>query len=328
MTRLALVHETAGAAEAEASVLMPVYNSATMVGEAIESVLSQADCRLDILVSDDRSGDGTFEAARQTVEAYRGPHRVRLFQAVEHLGIDHLHELVDRAACRLLIEAHGDDVSHPGRMARLVAIHRETRAALIVSLCDRRDEPAGLVTPERPPAGMVTGWVGLEQCVPPEASGLLAGARYAFDRVIHDDFPRLDSARAPSSHDRIQAFRAALLGRLWFTEERLLQCRRHAGQASRGLVDRQSALSMQFGWSLRHLAAIRAMQEDLKHAKAHDLIQEKAAKAARRLLARRAKGLRAELLDSRDALVRSGLQPVWVSGEELMRRNASKPAGS
>jgi len=328
MSALTLIHETPGASEPDASVLMPLFNSASMVAEAVESVLSQDGCVLDVLLSDDVSGDGTLERAEEVVRRHGGPHRIRLYRAAGHLGIDHLHELIDRASCRLLIEAHGDDVSYPGRMARLREIHRATGAALIVSLCDRRHEPAGRIAPEPTPSGLAGGWLTLEQSVPPAGSGLLAGARYAFDRIIHDRFPRLDSSRAPSSHDRIQAFRAALLGRLWFTEERLLQCRRHPGQGSRALLDRQSPATLRFGWSLRHLAAMRAMRRDCDHAAREGLVEAGAAEAACRLLAARAGHFQAELLDSRDDLVRAGMQPLWVAQEALMDWNASGRSGS
>ena len=329
MSGLVLLQERLGASHLDASVLMPLFNSASMVAEAIESVLTQKDCVLDVLLSDDGSSDGTLERARAVLDAYDGPHRVRLFRVASHLGIDHLSALVDEASCRLLIEAHGDDVSYPGRMRRLLQIYGETGAALIVSLSDRRDEATRSVKPERAPAGFSTGWLSLAQTVPPEGSGLLAGARYALDRVAHDRFPRLESAHAPSSHDRIQAFRAALMGRLWFTEERLLLCRRHQGQGSRGLLDRRSPLTMRFGWSLRHLAAIRAMREDSGHAQREGLIERSAARGIEKLLAERVKQLRADLLDSRDELVRAGLQPLWVTQEEMIAWNAAaRPAKS
>lgn len=47
------------------SVIIPVYNCEKYLAEAIESVLSQADCNLDVVVLDDGSTDSSAEIAKQ-----------------------------------------------------------------------------------------------------------------------------------------------------------------------------------------------------------------------------------------------------------------------
>lgn len=317
MSRLRRLMTKTGRAKPQASVLMPLRNSATVVADAINSVLSQQDCVLDILISDDASDDDTLQQARQTVEAYTGPHSVRLFSAVKRLWINHLHELIDRAAHPLCIEAHGDDISLPGRMHRLMMLQAETGASLITSLVDLRREDTA--KPD-----LSAGWLTTEQCVPPNGYGLLAGARYAFNRDIHDRFPRLDSAYAPSSHDRLQAFRASLLGGVWYCDERLLFYRRHEGQGSRMMTDQRSRATTGFGWSLRHLSALRAMGNDVDHARATGLIDKPRAASLRRLLNKRTKHILTQLLNSRDDLVRAGRQALWVTEYELLLANNGK----
>lgn len=322
MTALKLLLEVPPAAPPDATVLMPLYNSAGMVAEAIASVLEQRGCILDILVSDDRSDDASLAEAEAVTAAYSGPHGLRLFAAGARLGIDHLHQLIDRAVCRIVVEAHGDDVSRPGRMARLLEIFHQTGAALVVSLADLRREKDDLVPvvlkPENRP-----GWQTLEQCVPPMGNGLFGGARYAFDRIIHDLFPRLDSRLIPSSHDRLQAFRAGLLGRLWLTEERLLVQGVHPQQGSMALVDQRDRVTADFGWSLRHLSALRAMQGDAAYAREHGIVDDERYAMASALLTAATGHYLQQLLDSRDALVRSGDQVRWVPHEELHRLNVS-----
>lgn len=321
MTRLRLRHHKADGAHPEASVLMPLYNSQGMVAEAIGSVLRQQGCVLDVLISDDNSDDATFEEARACIEAFSGPHHVRLFKTERRLGIDHLHQLIDQAVCRLLIEAHGDDVSLPGRMVRVLDIHRQTSASLIVSHVFRRQGTTDLVTYEPVRQGLQTGWLTPEQCLPPSGNGVLVGARYAFDRAVHDVFPRLDSAFAPSSHDRIQALRASMLGGVWFTDEPLLQYRIHDGQGSTALADVRSNASSSFGWSLRHLSAIRAMQKDVGHAVVHGIIDAGRATRLGERLDECSRHFLKALLDSRDDLVRTGLQALWVPESALRQAN-------
>lgn len=321
---LLLLSEKRADSTPQATVLMPLYDSATMVAESIASVLTQSGCVLDVIISDDCSEDDTLEVALAATRDYSGPHAVRFYSSSERLGIDHLQHLVDQAACRFLIEAHGDDVSPPGRMARLLDIHHETDAALIVSLVNFRHGLVADRIPEAPRPDAATGWLTLEQCVPPQGNGLLVGARYAFDKVIHDQFPRLDSRLAPSSHDRIQAFRACLLGRLWFTEERLLEYRKHPQQGSKAMVDSQNASTTTFGWSLRHLSALRAMRQDASHARLHELIPDDTYASVIELLAARSEQFLHQLLDSRDALVRTRQEVLWVAQQALFRTNVTR----
>jgi len=188
----------------------------------------------------------------------------------------------------------------------------------------RRHGSTTRVTEEALPPGLQTGWLTSDQCLPPKGNGVLVGARYAFDRGVHDDFPRLDSARAPSSHDRIQAFRASMLGGVWFTDEALLQYRTHDGQGSKALADQRSAATGSFGWSLRHLSALRAMQKDLAHAVAQDRVTSACAARLAAMLDERSQHFMQVLLDSRDGLVRSGLQALWVPETALMQANTGQ----
>ncbi len=310
-----------GSGSPEATVLMPLRNSEEFVEDAIASVLRQENCALEVLISDDVSSDSTYARALERASDYDGPHRIVLFRAESRLGIDHLQALVDQSSCRLVIEAHGDDVSLPGRMARLISIHRETGAALITSLVDHLDGRS--VKPERPPQDVSPGWVPVERVL--RNDGLFTGARYAFDRVQHEAFARLDSAHAASSHDRLQAFRAALLGRLWYDRERLLQYRAHAGQGSRRMVDTTDALSARFGWSLRFLSMTRKMRADLDHAERRSILGRERAADLRSLLEARQSELLDALLEARDRMVGQRRDLRWVAGEALEALPAPPP---
>jgi glycosyltransferase involved in cell wall biosynthesis len=104
-----------------ASVLLMAYNQQSSVRAAIEGALAQTYQPLEIIVSDDASTDGTFEAMRQAVADYRGPHTVRLNRNPANLGIGaHISRLVALSHGEMLFVAAGDDVSLPQRCEQVM----------------------------------------------------------------------------------------------------------------------------------------------------------------------------------------------------------------
>lgn len=103
------------------SILLIAYRQADTVGAALRGALAQTYSPLEILVSDDASGDGTWDAILAAAAGYAGPHRLRLNRNHENLGIGaHLSHLASQAEGELLVVAAGDDVSRPERCERLV----------------------------------------------------------------------------------------------------------------------------------------------------------------------------------------------------------------
>lgn len=104
------------------SMLLIAYRQADTVGEAIAGALAQTWQPLEILISDDASDDGTWEAIERAVAGYDGPHRVVLNRNPRNLGIGaHLSALATRARGELMVVAAGDDVSLPERCSLTVA---------------------------------------------------------------------------------------------------------------------------------------------------------------------------------------------------------------
>jgi glycosyltransferase involved in cell wall biosynthesis len=105
------------------AMLLIAYNQRDTVGQAIASALAQDYSPLTIVVSDDHSGDDSFEAMQRAVADYRGPHRVVLNRNPRNLGIgahlSHAASLCPEA--ELLFVAAGDDTSLPQRCSRVVA---------------------------------------------------------------------------------------------------------------------------------------------------------------------------------------------------------------
>nr|WP_248321759.1 glycosyltransferase [Caballeronia sp. Sq4a] len=106
-----------------ASLLLITFRQEDTIADAIRGALEQTWSPLEILISDDASPDATFAIAQRCVNAYRGPHTVRLFRNEVNLGISaHLSALAARASGEMLFIAAGDDISKPERVERVMRV--------------------------------------------------------------------------------------------------------------------------------------------------------------------------------------------------------------
>ena len=99
------------------SVVMPAFNAEKTIGEAIESVLSQVDVSVELLVTNDASTDATAEICRR---AASGEARMRVLEhkSGERRGVGASRQLaLDRAEGSLVAFLDADDVFLPGRLA-------------------------------------------------------------------------------------------------------------------------------------------------------------------------------------------------------------------
>lgn len=99
------------------TVLMPVYNAANFVGEAIESILSQSHRDFEFLILDDGSTDHTLSVIR----SFQDP-RIRLVVHERNLGLqESLNEGIRLASYDLIARMDADDISHPWRLEKQLA---------------------------------------------------------------------------------------------------------------------------------------------------------------------------------------------------------------
>lgn len=317
---LDLAWERVGDAPSQLSVLMPVHRTPAYVADAVRSVLVQDGCVLDILISDDCSGDATFAAALAEAKTHAGPHSIRVFRTRRRLAMDHLRALIAEARCDFLVEAHGDDLSPPGRMARLLAIHEETGAALVTSLAiDLRE---GAQTVQLMPDGLAGGMQSDQVVVEPHPE-IFQGARYGFHRKIHDDFPPLTSRYLPRGHDVLQAFRAQLTGGIYLSDEPLLVRRHHPAQWSRRLWDTRTPPAARFGYALSRLGILAVMRTDLAHLKATDP-DNPHLEGLSVLIDAQEREMLARLLAARHKLRIYGYEPQWRHLDEIGAANVTK----
>ena len=113
------------------SVIMGIYNCEKTVGEAIESILGQTYPNWELILCDDGSTDGTYDAARAYAEKY--PEKIILLRNEENRKLScTLNRCLEKAGGELIARMDGDDLSRPERLEKQVRYlldHPETDLA-------------------------------------------------------------------------------------------------------------------------------------------------------------------------------------------------------
>jgi glycosyltransferase involved in cell wall biosynthesis len=220
--------EDSGRAQADdhavvASILLIAFNQQDTVGQAIAAALAQTFTPLEILISDDASGDDTWSEIQRAVAGYNGPHRVVLNRNPVNLGIGaHLSHLVAVSQGELLFVAAGDDVSVPQRCERVVAtwLDSNKRLDLIASTLVDMDEQGGvhqIITPsDLASYRNAADWLAR----PPH----VVGAAQAWTRRLFKRFGPLPQGVV--AEDLIMVFRAIVSGGATTLNEPLVRYRR------------------------------------------------------------------------------------------------------
>jgi glycosyltransferase involved in cell wall biosynthesis len=187
------------------SILLIAYRQAATVGRAVAAALAQTYTPLEIVVSDDASDDGTYDAIVVALEGYAGPHRIVVNRNPANLGIGaHLSRLVELSSGELLFVAAGDDISLPQRCAVVVDawLAAGRRPDLVASALYDMDDSGAMHATIRPTdlGGLATidDWLAR----PP----FVVGAAQAWTRRLFDRYGPL--AAGVVAEDRLMVFRA------------------------------------------------------------------------------------------------------------------------
>ena len=187
------------------SMLLIAYRQPDTIARAIRAALAQTYSPLEIVISDDASGDTTFAAMQAALAGYPGPHRIVLNRNPRNLGIGaHLSHLVSLASGELLFVTAGDDVSLPQRCEVVVQawLAHGRRPDLIASALFDMDAGGGLH------ATIVPSDLQRYRCIadwladPP----FVVGAAQAWTRRLFDRFGPLPAGVV--AEDLIMVFRA------------------------------------------------------------------------------------------------------------------------
>lgn len=215
-----------GAGTPRVSILLLCWRDAAFIEAALQGALAQT-VPCEIIVSNDASGDGTFERAQAVAAAYRGPHRITVRRNERNLGVAaHVNEVVPLATGDIIVMMAGDDVSYPHRVERVLqafdANPGVTALASGFDAMDGHDRPVKVRMPVRRER------FGLDYFVRSGRLMGLLGATLAFRREVFDRFGPI---RGPIE-DNALSLRAALLGDCLKLREPLVRYRQHSGSVS------------------------------------------------------------------------------------------------
>jgi hypothetical protein len=230
------------------SMLLIAYCQQGSVGAAIAGALAQTYSPLQIVISDDASGDGTWAAILAAVAGYQGPHRLLLNRNPVNLGIGaHLSKLVTLSDGELLFVTAGDDVSLPQRCQRTVDawLEQGRRPDLIASALvdiDVQGTGYGLIQPAD-----LARWRSAADWA--AQTPHVIGAGQAWTRRLFERFGPLPAGTV--AEDLILAFRAIVSGGAITLAEPLVQYRR-GGLSRRRRALRASEVSARLASNARH----------------------------------------------------------------------------
>ncbi len=199
------------------------YNQEQYIRQAIEGALSQTYQPLEIILSDDCSGDGTYEIIQEIAGEYSGPHQIRTNRNEHNLGIGgHVSRLMEMAGGELIVVAAGDDVSLPERVERMCQEYRDSGGTAMsiyssFTVIDEHGKEQGIVRkPPRKDGDDVESRIrAISAC----------GCSHSWHRSVFDIFgPMLPGT---VYEDKTIAFRSAMLGEIRYVDEPLVLYRRH-----------------------------------------------------------------------------------------------------
>jgi glycosyltransferase involved in cell wall biosynthesis len=119
------------------SVIMPVYNTAPFLKEAIESVLIQTESDFELIIINDASSDESKSVIDQFVD-----YRIRVIQNEKNLGLAvTLNKGIRAATGKYIARMDGDDICLPKRFEeQLKEIKQGDRNSVVCSTCILIDE--------------------------------------------------------------------------------------------------------------------------------------------------------------------------------------------
>jgi len=208
------------------SFCLMTYNHEKYIENALNAALNQTYSNMEVVVSDDDSSDKTVERIKENLKVPSFSH-VKLRPQTTNLGINaHVNSISRLSSGSLTIIASGDDVSMPNRVERLVERWQEGAVGIFsnAEVIDSEGRRKSLFVQKgyKP----LTTW---KEMINAGSHGAW-GSTFAWDRKICKIFGSLPTNIL--GEDAIIPFRCALLGKVEYIDEPLVQYRDHGENVS------------------------------------------------------------------------------------------------
>jgi glycosyltransferase involved in cell wall biosynthesis len=220
------------------SVIIPTYNRAGYVTEAIASALEQTHRPFEVIVVDDGSTDDTAAV----LAGYGDPVRVIRqpnggVGAARNTGVAHA-----RGDCIAFLDS--DDLWHPEKLARQVALlEADPELGLVHCGMETFDDATGAVLERNVDGG--SGWVAAQMLRFDKLVIIAPGSSLMVPRRIFEEMGGFD-VRLPPSEDWDLSFRIAVRYRVGFVPEPHVRYRQHPGGIHLNVARAERAMLLSF----------------------------------------------------------------------------------
>ena len=213
-----------------ASYLLFGFKHERFIEQALEGAVAQDYEPMEIIVSDDGSPDGTAAVIERFLARYTGPKTIRFRKNAVNLGLaTTFSNAVDDSVGEVIVGAAGDDVPRPDRVTRLMRLFADEAVTCAFSNADVIDEHGAL---QRAHYKGQPARTDMWDYANPY-SGVL-GATAAYRRSTFTAFGPLTADLV--YEDRVLPLRAAITGKIVYSDERLVLYRRHDANVWNGIM--------------------------------------------------------------------------------------------
>lgn len=216
-----------------ATLVVLFYKHENFVEDTVAGALGQTYPNLEIIFSDDKSPDGTFEVLKKAVEGYRGPHKVILNRNEKNMGlVPHVNKLLfELAHGEFIFLNGGDDVSLPGRVSAQMEYFQADPSVMAVTgsyiIIDKEGKQTGEGRLEKDSLLRLDDRKYLQS-----DTFMTGGVALAIRKTVLDRFGMLGDCQ---TEDSVLRFRAMLLGPTLRSAQVLLKYRIHGENISQDI---------------------------------------------------------------------------------------------
>lgn len=207
------------------------FNQEQYIRDVVSCAFAQDYPDLEIILTDDCSEDKTFEIMQEMANSFQGPHKVILNRNPKNLGlIGHVNHLFDLASCDYLIYNAGDDCSEPFRASVIAkTIKADAPHYIHSNVLDLHPDgrPFGKLRQRENRTELSD--MPIKELARKMSHGI--GASACWHRDLITKFGPITEPRV--FEDRVMLFRARLIGKVSYIDERLIRMRRGIGLSAR-----------------------------------------------------------------------------------------------